>query len=74
MVSDAEELRQTTRRIDPDGATSTVAFMGYQAPQDVVKYGDFRVATPQAAELGATSLSDTVRGVQATDGDSDLNL
>lgn len=74
MVSDAEELREITGYFDPDSTTSTIAFMGYQAPQDVVKYGDFRVATPQAAELGATSLSDTVRGVQATNGDPDLNL
>ncbi|MDN5744216.1 MAG: alpha/beta hydrolase family protein [Nocardioidaceae bacterium] len=73
MVSDAEKLRETAKMIDPRGATSTIAFMGYQAPQDV-KQLDFRVGSTQAAEDGAVQLSEAVRGVQATNGDPDLNL
>ena len=74
MADEAQYLKDTAERINPLESTATIAFIGYQAPQDVLGHGDLRVAGTGAAEEGARALSTTMQGVQATNGHAQLNL
>lgn len=74
MAAEASGLRETARLLDPIASTAAIAFLGYQAPQDVLPNDDFRVLGQGAAHEGARSLSTALQGVQATNSNADLNL
>lgn len=76
MTDEARQLRNEAIKLsgstDPNNF-STISFLGYQAPQDVVT-GDLRVATPDAAFEGGRNLEGYLSGVAATNSQEDLQL
>lgn len=74
MADDALVLQRDASRLSPNSTTATIAFMGYQAPQDALTTFDLGVATTADAYTGAEKVSTALKGVEAANGNGDLTL
>lgn len=64
-----EDILLAEGDVNPDGTPKTVAtvtWMGYQAPPDPRKDGDFSVASSAAAQQGGTDLANFYRGINSS--------
>ena len=75
MTGEAKKLREDAAMMSgqPIETVSTIAYIGYQAPQDVTD-GDLSVATPQRALDGGRELADFVDGISAASENEALEL
>lgn len=74
MIDEATRLRQDAQMLDPGRATSAIAFLGYQPPQDAVRGLTLDVAGPGHALAGGQDVATALRGLEATNGRADLTL
>lgn len=75
MTREAARLRDEAGKIGglADKEVSTIAYIGYQAPQDVFS-GDYSVATPGRAFEGGRELASFTEGISAANDNEKLEL